>query len=161
MAIEPPRPTVPLRGVGRVVWVRLAGPKGEDLEEAFGDTGGSVGPGRTAASKNRVVRRTARSAGTAQPTRARAYTVCTPPLGSGGTVHPGRPRLATLKAGRAGSAALRSMASLSADAPSGEGGEVVTKLNFNPAYGGASYSAEALEAAVVAHGATVTEIDLT
>ena len=50
------------------------------------------------------------------------------------------------------------MASLSADAPSGEGGEVVTKLDF---FGGASYSAEALEAAVVAHGATVTEINLT
>ena len=52
------------------------------------------------------------------------------------------------------------MASLSADASSGEGGEVVTKLNFNPFDDGASYSAEALEAAVVAHGATVTEIDL-
>ena len=52
------------------------------------------------------------------------------------------------------------MASLSADAPSGEGGEVVTKLNFNPYNDGASYSAEALEAAVVAHGATVTKIDL-
>ena len=53
------------------------------------------------------------------------------------------------------------MASLSADAPSGEGGEVVTKLNFNQFDGGdRSYSAEALEAAVVAHGATVTEIDL-
>ena len=52
------------------------------------------------------------------------------------------------------------MASLSADAPSGEGGEVVTKLNFNKYAGGRSYSAEALEAAVVAHGATVTEIDL-
>ena len=51
------------------------------------------------------------------------------------------------------------MASLSADAPSGEGGEVVTKLNFSP-YGDRSYSAEALEAAVVAHGATVTEINL-
>ena len=48
------------------------------------------------------------------------------------------------------------MASLSADAPSGEGGEVVTKLKFDKK----SYSAEALEAAVVAHGATVTEIDL-
>ena len=53
------------------------------------------------------------------------------------------------------------MASLSADAPSGEGGEVVTKLNFNSYNGGGrSYSAEALEAAVVAHGATVTEINL-
>ena len=53
------------------------------------------------------------------------------------------------------------MASLSADAPSGEGGEVVTKLNFSKhGGGGRSYSAEALEAAVVAHGATVTEIDL-
>ena len=52
------------------------------------------------------------------------------------------------------------MASLSADAPSGEGGEVVTKLNFNEYGGDRSYSAEALEAAVVAHGATVTEIDL-
>ena len=41
-----------------------------------------------------------------------------------------------------------------------EGGEVVTKVKFNPNNGGASYSAEALEAAVVAHGATVTEIDL-
>ena len=52
------------------------------------------------------------------------------------------------------------MASLSADAPSGEGGEVVTKLDFSwPS--GRSYSAEALEAAVVAHGATVTEIKLT
>ena len=48
------------------------------------------------------------------------------------------------------------MASLSADAPSGEGGEVVTRLNFRAG----SYSAKALEAAVVAHGATVTEIDL-
>ena len=60
------------------------------------------------------------------------------------------------------------MASLSADAPSGEGGEVVTKLNFNSYINfnsyddfGRSYSAEALEAAVVAHGATVTEINLT
>ena len=53
------------------------------------------------------------------------------------------------------------MASLSADAPSGEGGEVVTKLNFDKSIGGASYSAEALEAAVVAHGATVTKINLT
>ena len=52
------------------------------------------------------------------------------------------------------------MASLSADAPSGEGGEVVTKLNFSQYGGDRSYSAEALEAAVVAHGATVTEIDL-
>ena len=48
------------------------------------------------------------------------------------------------------------MASLSADAPSGEGGEAVTKLKFH----NGSYSAEALEAAVVAHGATLTEVDL-
>ena len=51
------------------------------------------------------------------------------------------------------------MASLSADAPSGEGGEVVTKLEFGK-FGDRSFSAEALEAAVVAHGATVTAIDL-
>ena len=52
------------------------------------------------------------------------------------------------------------MASLSADAPSGEGGEVVTKLNFDKYGGDRRYNTEALEAAVVAHGATVTEIGL-
>ena len=34
-----------------------------------------------------------------------------------------------------------------------------TKLNFNK-YGGSSYSAEALRKAVVARGATLTELDL-
>ena len=48
------------------------------------------------------------------------------------------------------------MASLSADAPSGEGGEAVTKLKFH----NGSYSAEALEAAVVAHGTILAEVDL-
>ena len=48
------------------------------------------------------------------------------------------------------------MASLSADAPSGEGGEAVTSLKFDRK----SYNAEALEAAVVAHGATLTKVDL-
>ena len=38
------------------------------------------------------------------------------------------------------------MASLSADAPSGKGGEVVTKLNFSKYSGDRSYSAEELEA---------------
>ena len=56
------------------------------------------------------------------------------------------------------------MASLEADAPSGGGGEGVTVLNYDTtSYGhkGQTYPGnEAFAAAVKAHGATLTKIDL-
>ena len=53
------------------------------------------------------------------------------------------------------------MASLEADAPSGGGGEGVTKLDYSSSSTGAPYPGhEAFAALVKAHGATLTKSDL-
>ena len=155
MAIEPPRPAVSIRRGGAVVGGCAGGTEGER-------SGGGVW--RHWRKHRSWAHRGVGESG-CPPHRSQCGdgSADTSPRVHGVHSTTGFRRYSTSRATKTGNAQGRprwirgvAMASLSADAPSGEGGEVVTKLKFDKK----SYSAEALEAAVVAHGATVTEISL-